>query len=506
MEEEKKFGESLKFLAKSSIIFFIGIVLSKVLTYLYRIIIAREFGPLIYGIFSLAIMLTNWSILFSNLGLAEGLTRFLPIYRGKKQINKAKRLFRTSTVILSVTGITAGIALFMLSPFLANKVFEEPSLLIFLRIFSITVPFSIVSRIFLSVLQSYEKIGWLSFLSNILPPFIKVTLILFFIAIGISTNSILLSHLISIMFIFFIAFFICKRAVSVLFKGNINRKTDKIIIKEVAAYSIPLFFAGMAWNIFNWIDSFTIGYFQTAVEVGIYNSAVPIAMLLAISPQLFMHLFFPLVTKSYFKGEKELVKQLSQQLGKWIFIINFPLFILLFLFPGAFLDVLFGTEYLAGINALRLLSIGAFFLSFFEIPYRLVSMKGKSKTLLLDIVAMAIVNFILNLFLVPLYGITGAAISTMTSFIVLSLILVYQSYHYISIIPIRRKMVNVALAGLIAALLLLFAKSLIHINSISLIILTIFFFGLYILLVFLFNGLDRNDFMVINSFIRKTNK
>jgi len=85
---------SLKLIAKTSFIVFIGVVLSKVLAYVYRIIIARQFGPEMYGVFSLAIMIGGWFAAFSALGLSDGISRFIPIYRGKKEVEKIRYIFR----------------------------------------------------------------------------------------------------------------------------------------------------------------------------------------------------------------------------------------------------------------------------------------------------------------------------------------------------------------------------------------------------------------------------
>ncbi len=57
----------LKMLAKSSMIVLIGIFLSKLFTYIYRIVIARYFGPEVYGVFSLALIILGFFIAFSSL-------------------------------------------------------------------------------------------------------------------------------------------------------------------------------------------------------------------------------------------------------------------------------------------------------------------------------------------------------------------------------------------------------------------------------------------------------
>ncbi|MEK6817268.1 MAG: polysaccharide biosynthesis C-terminal domain-containing protein, partial [Nanoarchaeota archaeon] len=228
------------------------------------------------------------------------------------------------------------------------------------------------------------------------------------------------------------------------------------------------------------------------------NAAVPIALLLVTSVSLFSYMFFPVITQQYAKGNKEIVRQLSQQTGKWVYMLSLPLFILFIIFPGVFIKILFGEEYLIAINALRFLSIGAMFTSLFDISKQLLSMKGKSKLILKDILFVLALDIILNLILIPPYGITGAAIATMVSFIVLGLIFAFQSWKILGIVPLRRKMINITIVALIPTGLLLLIKQIIEINLFTLIILGILFLSLYVLLIMLTGCLDKNDKLILN--------
>ena len=93
----------LKLMAKSSIIVFIGLFLSKVLAYAYRIIIARYFGAEIYGLFSLALILITLFASFASFGLIDGLIRFVSFYRGKNQNDKIRYLFRYTIIFLAIS-------------------------------------------------------------------------------------------------------------------------------------------------------------------------------------------------------------------------------------------------------------------------------------------------------------------------------------------------------------------------------------------------------------------
>ena len=98
--EQKEVNQSLRFIFKSSIFVFVAVILSKLLTYLYRIVIARYFGPEVYGLFSLAMMILLFLVALSSLGLVEGVLRFVSYYRGKKDIHKIRYLLKTIATVL----------------------------------------------------------------------------------------------------------------------------------------------------------------------------------------------------------------------------------------------------------------------------------------------------------------------------------------------------------------------------------------------------------------------
>ena len=113
--ESKELNISLKLLAKTSLIVFIGVILSKILSYFYRVIVARYLGAEIYGLYSLGLMITALFIAVSSLGILYGTLRYIPLYRGKEEWNKVKHIFKITTTILFFSSFIAGAILFFLS-------------------------------------------------------------------------------------------------------------------------------------------------------------------------------------------------------------------------------------------------------------------------------------------------------------------------------------------------------------------------------------------------------
>jgi len=501
---QEEVDRSLKLIFKSSIFVFLGIVLSKVLSYLYRIVIARDFGPEVYGIFSLATMILLFLVSFANLGLVEGILRFVSFYRGKNNINKIRYVFRFSLYALFFSSILVGIILFLFADFISLRFFHNPNLIIYLRIFSVLVPFYIFLYSFLSVIQAYEKIKVYSFILDFLENFLKLIFLLILIFLGFVANAIIFSYILGVISVFLAAFLYCKYRLPEIFKKyTLSKKSEKDIKKKLISYSWPLVFSTLLYVLFSDIDSFCIGFFKDVTQVGIYNAAVPIAALMVFSPVLFLRLFFPIITREFSKKNTELIKELSKQVQKWIMIVNVPLLFLIVLFPGAFINILFGSEYITAENSLRFLAIGFFFNSLCLIFYNLISMVGKSKLILLNILITAILNIIINISLIPVMGITGAAIGTMISYFVLMIIFFFQVRHYLSIIPLKKEMYGVILSATIPLVLLIFLKQLVPYNLLNLFLLVLFYGLSYLLLIFLTKSLDDNDLMILSTLKNK---
>jgi O-antigen/teichoic acid export membrane protein len=511
--DKENLDKSLKLIVKTSFIVFIGLVLSKLLGYAYRIIIARYYGPETYGVFSLALTIYGLFSIIAVLGLSDGLLRFIPIYNAKNQTDEIRYLFRKVLKFSLVSGVIAGILLFFFSDFIAISIFHNQSLSTLLKLFSIMVVLAPLINMYLTSLRALEHIGWYSFILNILQNIIRVAVLAVFIWSGVmsASNTVTVAYILSSAIVLIITYIVCRYKVALIF-GKSKIKNNPQINKEVFSYSWPIMFYSIISMMFYWIDSFSIGYYKSALEVGLYNAAVPIAMLLGFFPEIFMQLFFPLINREYSAKNVLLIEQLSKQVTKWIFIAVLPIFILLFFFPGAALNTLFGPEYLVAENALRILLIGSFISAIFIVSNQLISMTGKSKLVLMNIIIACILNLVLNSFLVPMQniffldnsnGLVGASLATMISVVIFNLLFFIQVKKHLSFTPLRRKMITISLVSLIPTFLLFYLRETIPLTPLSIVLVSALYFLIYGILIIISHALDDKDWMIIKSIFRK---
>ena len=112
-----------------------------------------------------------------------------------------------------------------------------------------------------------------------------------------------------------------------------------------------------------------------------------------------------------------------------MYIILLPIVITSIFFSGEFLKILFNQEYLAGDTTLKILLFSIIFYSFSSIAqsYFIGIEKPKRNFKMTSYAAM--INVLLNIILIPMYGLIGAGIATLISSIYLFVYAVYKLYN-----------------------------------------------------------------------------
>ncbi len=499
MDKEAELNSTLRTVVKSSFLVFFSIILSKLLSYAYRIIIANRYGSESYGRFSLSLVVVGIIIAIASFGLHDGLLRYISFYRGKKEFGKIRFIINKSMKILLFTSIISFIGLYYLSEIISTRIFHDSSLTHYLKFISLVLPFSIFAGAFLAIIRAFEKVGTYSFLVNFLHNFFKVLLLVLAIFIGIGENSIVLSYILSYALLLFAAylFFVAYVKNKYLSKKDITTKEKSKISLELLNYSWPVIFSGIFFSLFFWIDTLVLGSNLDAASVGIYSAAVLLVGLFSFAQDLFIQLFVPLISRNLSIGNKEVIKEVSKQVFKWVFIINIFISLPLIIFPEKIISLFFKGEFIAASTALRILSIGAILSGFIGLLTGLINAIGRTKRVFVYYMIFSAINFVIDVLFVRKYGLEGVALGTSITWILFTLTLYIEVRKLYGFYPIRRAFAKIALAGITSGLLL-WTIGIRFISGRVSTIMVLFVFGLvYLALIGVLRVLDYRDMDII---------
>ena len=138
--------EPLKTIAKGAGIFFIGLIISKLLNYFYKAIVARFLGPAEYGLLSLGLAIFGIGGWIALLGLNQGAERYIGYYANKK--SQIKQVISSVIKIGLPFSILIALIIFLTSKFISSNFFNNLALTNILILFSIAIIAYSLSEIF----------------------------------------------------------------------------------------------------------------------------------------------------------------------------------------------------------------------------------------------------------------------------------------------------------------------------------------------------------------------
>lgn len=490
---------SLKAIAKGAGIFFFGMMLSKVIAYLYRFYIARYFGPSDYGLFSIGLAVTGFVGVIALVGLNSGVNRYIAFYKARGDEERVKGVLTSSLKIVFPFSILLTIFLFILSPYLAVKIFHNPELINVFRILSVSIPFSSVTTIFLFAFPAFQKVEYQVYLSIFLN-IAKVVTVIIFGLLGFKAGGIAWSWAIATILAFLISTYFLEKKVYPIFRNPVKAVPLK---KKLLSFSLPLVLGSVASVVLGWTDTVALGYFKTSSDVGIYNVVIPTVQLLILIPAAFGTLFGPVFTGLYSKDKSIEMKKVYKTVTKWIFYINFPLFLLMVSFPKQILNIFFGYQYMAGYSALIILSFAHLVLSISLPGVSVLATLKKTKYITFNTIVVSLFNVLLNIYLIPIYGILGAAIATGISLLIGSLLTVLGAWYFFPAMPFSRSFLKPIFPGILSIGPIYFLAHYLTIPTYAIFLLFGLFLGLYGLLLLLVKGFDESDKEILRAFEKK---
>ena len=241
------------------------------------------------------------------------------------------------------------------------------------------------------------------------------------------------------------------------------------------------------------------------IQVGVYNAALPTAMILPFFLRAVSKIIFPVFSELYGKGDLSEMRRIYQVSTKWIFATTLPFFTIMLLFPEQLMSLLFGAEFTPAALSLSILAVAYFYYASLGSLDRVIKSIGKTKIYALVMGISAAVNIALNWLLIPIYGMVGGAIATAVSVILYSTLWLILVYKELKLVPFTLSYLKVALSGLISVSITYFGlKYLIESPNILIYILAfIIFVSIYAFLCLVMKVLDSEDIMIMKAAERR---
>ena len=239
-----------------------------------------------------------------------------------------------------------------------------------------------------------------------------------------------------------------------------------------------------------------LGILKDEKEVGLYSAAFKLIVFITIMGSVMSRSVYPIISKLFKSSIKEL-KIFLENYSKFIFIIAIPIAFGGIILSSKIIRFVYGDNFDESVLAFQILVIFAATIYISTIYAHSLQICNKQKTHLLGMGLGALINVALNLFLIPYYGLIGAAISTVATEIFI-LIFMYINFSKI----IKLKVLKYFYKPLLASLIMFLALN--YLMNINLFLLLIIGVTIYFISMFLIRGVSREDLKLISGLFIKS--
>ena len=367
---------------------FLGQGISKLFSLLFYIILARSLGEDEFGKFSYALTICLiFGYPLTQLGLDILVVKW--VSRGKLGVA------RSALRICSVSSLFA-VGLIVAISYLVRV---EKLTIYLLMIY-------LISQSFQNILFAYLRGQEYMKLEGILLPIQRLFYIIIFLILlnfGIKKSSSgAFSIALSVIWGLSCLRVLMGKDIKLIYLNTYNTIKKRTLIKE----ALTLTAVSMLWMVYFRVDSFMLGIMRNDIDVGIYNAAYRLVEGIFILPGIIMIVYFPKLAKKI--NFNKIFLLLLIGLGA----LGTLLSITIYLLAPFIIKILYAGKFTGSISVLQILSITLFFVFIGHLTTQSLIALDMNKIYLALTAIGASINILLNYFLILIYGPKGAALST----------------------------------------------------------------------------------------------
>lgn len=187
--------------------------------------------------------------------------------------------------------------------------------------------------------------------------------------------------------------------------------------------AVLVFFAmSCATTIYTNLDTVMLGFMKSDIDVGYYNAAVKIKVILVQVVASLGGVLLPRCSYYVEKGMWAEFKRICSKALNFVVVIALPLSVYFIIYAQDAIVFLSGAEYLGAIFPMKIIMPTLLFIGITNIlGLQILVPLGKERIVLYSEIAGAITDLLLNIILIPKFGASGAAMGTLVAeFVVLS--------------------------------------------------------------------------------------
>ena len=388
------------------------------------IMLARQLGPVGYGTFTFALGGAILAGQFASLGWPTLMARYIPQYTVDENLPLLRGLVRAGDAVVLV-GTLAVAAFIYLMTFLSVVPKELGAGLALAALLAVPMGFRLLRR---QQLASVKKPALGLAFDELLAP-VAVVLVSIGFGTGTASQAFFVYAAASLVGVVLATFYLRK-----FLPKNWNVERPVFEMGMWMGVAMPMVVAIASRVLLNRIDVVMLAPLSTFEQVGYYASSFRLTFLIGFIPHVASVVIWPLIAELYTTNKLKKLKNLLVAYTVFLFISAAVFSAVLFFYATPIMNLLFGADFIPATQTLKILAISQFFAAQGVVGSSLLLMTGRQGAFGILNFGAVIINVILNFMLVPLWHAQGAAIATLATNAILTMVVIVVAVKHMRII------------------------------------------------------------------------
>ena len=432
---DREFGRTLGQISRHSAVFFAGTLFTMAAGYLVKIYVARVLGAEQLGLYALGMTLVSLTQLFGTLGLHGTAARYVAVYKAKGNWNALRGLLTRSVGIVVFLNLALALGLIFCGGWISRNLYHAPDLSQYLPLFAALSVLGALNVFYCQVLAGFKEITKRTVITNFVGSPLVIALTVLLLALGTGMWGYLSAQIISNVAVVTLLVVVAWKLTPAPARFSFSALPP--LDSDVKSFTAAFFGMNVVDFLSTQADKIILGLYLNARVLGIYVLASTLSAFIPIILQSVNQIFAPVIADLHAQGRQDVLEKLFQTLTKWILGLTLPLGFVMFVFALPLMRI-FGPDFEAGRPVLVIGAVGQLVNCGVGSVGYLLLMSGNQKRLMKVQFAMAGVSVLMNVALIPLLGIVGAAIAAAVVNVGQNLWNLYEVRKALKIFPYNR--------------------------------------------------------------------
>ncbi|MDI1307274.1 MAG: MATE family efflux transporter, partial [bacterium] len=380
----------------------------------FSLFLTHNYDPRIIGQFDFIRMILLVLSSICVLGTDQSILYFTGILKSTNETEKLKAIYKKIVTLIFILCLLVLIVFFIIGQNSIAIFFNDKSTYLLMAKAIITLFFYSITLFNTETIRALDKIYIAELFRN---TFKYVSVIIGAVVLFYYHQE---TYLVDTFLIGFVVLAIITTII--IFRLFKKQKNDSILPNDtnpftysfIAHKSYPMAISNLAIFLMMTFDVVFLKKFKGDETVAYYAVAMKlVSVLFMINNSVYISVSLKIAQLYTDKNRAELLRALKHS-ARIIFLFTLPVVLFVCLFSENIL-YFFGENYIQGKQALLILMAGQLLASFFGVSAIYLNMTGRQSIFQIVLIFAVLVNLILNIILIPIYSITGAAIAFVSS-------------------------------------------------------------------------------------------